>query len=53
MEVEHLNVEQKKELAKVLMPLGIQINNLNTYNIILQNNEYLEYLKSITENASN
>ncbi|KJV80337.1 hypothetical protein RHORCCE3_1258 [Rickettsia hoogstraalii str. RCCE3] len=45
MEVEHLNVEQKKELAKVLIPLGIQINNLNTYNIILQNNEYLECLK--------
>ncbi|ABE04420.1 hypothetical protein [Rickettsia bellii] len=53
MEVGHLNIEQKIELAKVLIPLGIQINNLNTYNIILQNENYLAAFKNIIEDASN
>lgn len=53
MEVGHLNIEQKTELAKVLIPLGIQINNLNTYNIILQNKNYLAAFKNIIEDASN
>ncbi|WP_395477234.1 hypothetical protein [Rickettsia endosymbiont of Pantilius tunicatus] len=53
MEVGHLNIEQKTELAKILIPLGIQINHLNTYNIILKSENHLVAFKNIIEVASN
>lgn len=49
-EVEHLNIEQKKELAKVLIPLGIKLNCLAAYKmlsnnfVLLKDNELESYL---------